>query len=277
MPLSFPFLKMHGAGNDFIVIDHRRPFLIPTLESLVARMCDRRRGVGADGVLLLERDPELDFAMHYRNADGGRAEYCGNGARCLARFAIELGIGAGGEVRFRTDAGVQSARRSVDGHGIDLHFGRIAAPSAPLALEAAGRSFTGRTITAGVPHLVISVDHVEDVPLAAWGSALRHHARFAPAGTNVDFVARTEASGHRMRTFERGVEGETLACGSGAIASAVCALTGGAISPVEVLTASGDTLTVTARAEHGEFDVRLAGPAENVFEGTWSEAATVLS
>jgi diaminopimelate epimerase len=277
MSLTVPFLKMHGAGNDFVVIDHRAGPAIADLPELVRRVCDRRRGVGADGVLLLERDAEHDFAMRYLNADGGTAEYCGNGARCLARVALDLGLGSAGEVRFRTGAGVQSARRTADGSGIDLAFGHVAAPVARRGIEASGRTFEGREVRAGVPHLVIAVDDVESVRLAEWGAALRHHATFAPAGTNVDFIAPLAPSRIAMRTYERGVEGETLACGSGAIASALCALADGAASPVTVMTAGGDALTVSGRAEGGGWDVHLAGPAEVAFSGTWTEAAAVES
>jgi diaminopimelate epimerase len=228
-------------------------------------------------VLLLERDPELDFAMSYYNADGRRAEFCGNGARCLARRALDLGLGMGGEVRFRTDTGVQSARRSQDGRGIELHFGHVGAPEPSGPLEAVGRAFRGRCVVAGVPHLVVDVERVEWVPVPEWGSALRHHARFAPAGTNVDFVARLGSARIAMRTYERGVEAETLACGSGAIASAACALADGATSPVAVVTAGGDELRVSAVREGAGWDVHLAGGAEIAFEGTWQEPARVGS
>jgi len=268
---------MHGAGNDFVVIDHRAGELDADLEGLVTRLCDRRRGVGADGVLLLERDPELDFAMRYFNADGRRAEFCGNGARCLARLALDLGLGRSGTVRFRTDAGIQSARRAADGRGIELQFGRLEAPSVPLALDAAGRSFEGRLARAGVPHLVIPVERVEWIPVAEWGSALRHHERFQPAGTNVDFVARLGPSRIAMRTYERGVEAETLACGSGAMASSLCAVAAGEKSPIAVVTAGGDELIVTLREVENGWDATLAGPAEVAFAGTWHEAAPVVS
>jgi diaminopimelate epimerase len=271
-----PFVKMHGAANDFVVVDHREPFLPEPPDALLQRLCDRRRGVGADGVLLLERDPELDFAMRYHNADGGRAGYCGNGARCLARFALERGLGRDGTVRFRSDAGVQEARRGPGG-AIELHFGRVAPPGAPEPLEAAGRTFTGRVVQVGVPHFVIGVAEVGSVPLIEWGPALRHHARFAPAGANVDFVARASAAAGpgaarvAMRTYERGVEAETLACGSGAIASALWAAGGGARSPVEILTAGGDLLVVSFEAVADGYDVRLTGPAEVAFAGTWEQ------
>jgi diaminopimelate epimerase len=274
-PVNVPFLKMHGAGNDFVVIDDRSAALGADLAGLVTRMCDRRRGVGADGMLLLQRDPELDFAMRYYNADGRPAEYCGNGARCLARLALDLGLGKGGTVRFRSDAGIQSARSCADGRGIELQFGQVVTPAAPIAVEAVGRRFEGRVVHAGVPHLVIGVERVEWIPVAEWGNALRHHASFAPAGLNVDFVARLGASRLAMRTYERGVEAETLACGSGAIASAVCALLAGERAPIAVVTAGGDELVVGARAVAVGWDVTLSGPAEVSFAGTWREAAPV--
>lgn len=271
--MGIPFLKMHGAANDFVVIDHRRPFLHEPIDTLVTRLCDRRRGVGADGVLLLESDPELDFAMRYFNSDGRPAEYCGNGARCLARLALDRGLGRNGAVRFRTAVGAQEARRAADGRGIDLHFGTVARAADPVEVTAAGRAFRGRLVRAGVPHFVVPVERVEWVPLAEWGAALRHHPRFEPAGANVDFVARLGAGRWAMRTYERGVEAETLACGSGAIATALAGAAEGDATPARIVTAGGDELTVSFRAAEGGWDVRLAGPAEVAFEGEWMEPA----
>jgi diaminopimelate epimerase len=268
------FLKMHGAANDFVVIDHREPFLPEGLESLVQRLCDRRRGVGADGLLLVERDPELDFAMRYFNSDGRPADFCGNGARCVARFALDSGLGGRGEVRFRTAVGPMRARAATEG-GIELAFGHVDAPGAPLAVEAAGRSFSGRLVRAGVPHFVTEVERVEWVPVAEWGAALRHHPRFEPAGANVDFIARLGPGRIAMRTYERGVEAETMACGSGAIASALSAIAAGERAPVRVLTAGGDELVVGSRPEPGGHDVTLTGPAEVAFRGEWTEPAGV--
>jgi diaminopimelate epimerase len=271
--VDFPFLKMHGAANDFVVVDHRRPFLEEPLDSLVRRLCDRRRGVGADGLLLLDPDPELDFAMRYFNSDGGAADYCGNGARCLARLALDLGLGRGGEVRFRTAAGPQSARRTTA--GVEVKFGRVAAPARGEGLAAAGRSFEGWRVTAGVPHFVVEVPRVADVPLDAWGAALRAHPTFGAAGTNVDFLEPRDGARIAMRTFERGVEGETLACGSGAIACGLARAAAGAASPVTVETAGGDTLRVRWMESGGEYDVWLEGPAEIAFTGRWPLASGV--
>jgi diaminopimelate epimerase len=139
-------------------------------------------------VLLLERDPDQHFAMRYYNADGGIAEFCGNGARCIARFALDLGLGEAGEVRFRTDAGIKRARAFADGR-IGLWFGEVDAGES-LVLEAAGRSFAGRRVGAGVPHLVIPVQRVADIPFAQWARPLRSHPKLGPAGANVDFVER---------------------------------------------------------------------------------------
>ncbi len=262
---------MHGAANDFVVIDHRENFLPVELEALVRRLCDRRRGVGADGVLLLERDGELDFAMRYFNADGRRAEFCGNGARCLARLALDLGLGCGGRVRFRTDAGIKAARRAGEANGIELEFGRVEPAGERLTLEAVGRAFEGLLLVPGVPHFVVPVERVEWVPVAEWGAALRHHPRLGPNGANVDFVARLDPGRIAMRTYERGVEAETLACGSGAIASALWAAGQGQRAPVRVVTAGGDELQVTFRETARGHEASLCGPAEVAYAGVWTE------
>ena len=275
--MTIPFLKMHGAANDFVVVDHRVPFLPapgPELETLLRRLCDRRRGVGADGVLLMEREPGQDFAMRYFNADGRPAEFCGNGARCVARLALDLGLGSGGEVRFATAAGPMGARRSGDGRGIELRFGLVDGWGPVETFRAAGRSFVGRRIRAGVPHVVVPVERVESVPVSDWGAALRNHEAFGPAGTNVDFVTRLGPGRVAMRTFERGVEAETLACGSGAMATALWAVAEGEVSPIAVMTAGGDELRVDLKADGARWDVHLTGPAEVAYTGEWGGPVT---
>jgi len=263
------FRKMHGAGNDFVVVDHREPFLPHERRALFARWCDRRRGIGADGVLLLERDPDQHFAMRYYNADGGIAEFCGNGARCIARFALDLGLGEAGEVRFRTDVGIKRARAFADGR-IGLWFGEVDAGES-LVLEAAGRSFAGRRVGTGVPHLVIPVQRVADIPFAQWARPLRSHPKLGPAGANVDFVERLGDGRVAMRTWERGVEGETLACGSGAMASALWAVLEGDRPPVTIRTAGGEDLVVDFIDGPQGREATLTGPAETVYEGEWRE------
>jgi len=282
--MTIRFLKMQGAANDFVVVDHRLPFL-PAEEArlvpLIRRLCDRRRGVGADGLLLLEREAGGDFAMRYFNADGHPADFCGNGARCLARLALDLGLGSAGEVRFATAAGLQRARFSADGRAIELLFGTVDGAGPVETVTALERTFSGRRALTGVPHFVVPVTRVDPVPVAAWGAALRHHPAFGAGGTNVDFVARLGPARVAMRTYERGVEGETLACGSGAMASALWAVAEGDRPPITVVTAGGDPLTVgliaVAGAAGPRWDVRLTGPAEVAYrgewQGEWSEAA----
>jgi diaminopimelate epimerase len=278
--MTIPFVKMHGAANDFVVIDPRAPFL-PSADAaraaLVQRLCDRRRGVGADGVLLLERDREQDYAMRYFNADGGAADFCGNGARCLARFALDLGLGARGEVRFTTPAGVMRARRAGEDGAIEVSVGLIDAAGPVETVVAAGREFAGRSIRAGVPHFVVPTERVEWVPLAEWGAALRHHPRFEPEGTNVDFVARLAPGRVAMRTYERGVEAETLACGSGAIASALWAVVEGERAPIAVLTAGGDELQVGLTPQGARWEATLRGPATVAYRGEWTEPVGATS
>jgi diaminopimelate epimerase len=261
---------MHGAANDFVVIDHRDLSLGEPSPGWLAQLCDRRRGIGADGVLMLEPHPTLDFAMRYWNSDGQPAEFCGNGARCIARFALDLGLGSDGAVRFATAVGGKHARRLADGR-IALAFGRIERASEPLTLEACGRRFTGRFVRAGVPHFVVRVDDLAGAPLAEWGAALRRHPHFGAEGANIDLVMPSGDILH-MRTFERGVEGETLACGSGAMASALWWAAEGHPSPVRVRTAGGDVLGVEFTAIGDAWDVTLTGPAEVAFEGVWTRS-----
>lgn len=267
--MTIPFVKMQGAGNDFVVIDHRSPFLPEPHGPWVARMCDRRRGVGADGVLLLESDTAHDFAMTYYNADGGAADFCGNGARCLARLALDLGLGGRGEIAFRTAAGAMRARRA--GSDIRVDVGPVEPAGPEEEVEAVGERFRGRRVAPGVPHFVTWRARVDDVPVAEWGRALRRHDRFVPQGANVDFASRVGAWEIAMRTYERGVEGETLACGSGAIACALAAAAEGAESPQRVRTRGGDALVVDWTRENGRWRVALSGPTMVSFTGVWEE------
>lgn len=265
--MTIPFVKMHGAGNDFVVVDHREPFLPADSGALFAAMCDRRRGVGADGVLLLERSERADFAMRYFNSDGGHADFCGNGARCIARFALQVGLGASGSVSFETAVGDKSARLLPDGR-IELAFGAVDAAE-PRKVNACGRDFTGRFVVTGVPHFVVGVPDVAGVEFAAWSPALRAHSGFGAAGANVDWASSLADGRVAMRTWERGVEGETLACGSGAIATALWAVAEGASSPVTVRTAGGDDLVVAFTETPQGRLATLTGPAVVVYGGAW--------
>ena len=267
------FTKMSGNGNDFILIDNRRPILDEhLLPALVTGICRRRFSVGADGVILIEPSAVADFRWRFYNADGSRGEMCGNGARCAARFAVMNGISKP-EVRFETDAGLIQAR-------VDGARARVSMPDPgelrleqPLALAAGVIRVS--TVNTGVPHAVVRVPDLDAVDVVAVGREIRSHPEFAPAGTNANFLCADGAGGLFLRTYERGVEDETLACGTGAVAGAlVAAETLGMASPVRVRTRSGEELIVHFRRRDGRFgEIAQEGGARVVFTGNLCEEA----
>jgi len=266
MRQRLPFVKMHGAGNDFVMVDHTVIQGAVLDRARIARVCDRRKGVGADGLIIIGpgKSPGTAFRMTYFNADGGEAEMCGNGARCSVGFAHQLGL-VQDICLFDSKAGVlQGVWHGPEDIEITL------TPWSDLALDLEvedSRWPAHHFCNTGVPHLVIPVDDVETVPVADQGSRLRHLPQFEPRGTNVNWVARQGDDGpFLMRTYERGVEAETLACGTGASAVAVvlCRL-GMANSPVTLRTRGGDLLSVSVDFEKGTLTLR--GPAVTSFQG----------
>lgn len=261
------FTKMNGAGNDFILFDNRSGD-IHLDGSQIARLCDRHRGVGADGILLLENTTNrADFRMRYFNADGGEAEMCGNGARCFARFANKVAA-AQRKISFQTQAGVISAE--LKGDLVTLQLTEPTDVRLNVTIPVADEAKTVHFINSGVPHVVIPVGKIDDVDVQREGAAIRHHKMFSPNGTNVDFIEKRGPNKIAIRTYERGVEDETLACGTGIIASAlIFSMTNKASSPVTVVARGGDELQVGFETIDGTFrNVTLTGPAEFVFEGT---------
>lgn len=258
---------MNGAGNDFVMLDNREGKLALT-DHQIARLCDRHRGVGADGLLLVEKaESKADFRMRYYNADGREAEMCGNGARCFARFVDKISSAKRPSVDFETPAGTISA--TLSGEQVSLGMSQPGAFADGVELDAAGENLTVYAINTGVPHAVVLVEDLDGTDVHRLGAALRHHHHFQPRGTNVNFVRQLGPQDLAIRTYERGVEAETLACGTGVVASALtlAALTG-AESPVRVLVKGGDTLTVDfLRSGDGFSHVVLTGPADFVFEG----------
>jgi diaminopimelate epimerase len=260
------FTKMNGAGNDFVMVDNRDGKLALS-KAQIAHLCDRHRGVGADGLLAVELPQNgADFRMRYYNADGGEAEMCGNGARCFARFAQKVS-GKQGKLSFETMAGVITAKFLDDLVEVQM--------SAPHSLRLGEKLHVGgeilfvHSLNTGVPHAVVFVDDLENTDVRHLGRALRYHEHFAPKGTNANFVHQRATDTIAIRTYERGVEDETLACGTGMVA---CALIfherTGAASPVEVQVRGGETLRIgfTKTAE-GYTNVTLTGPADFVFDG----------
>ena len=261
------FTKMNGAGNDFVMLDNRAGEL-QLDRAQIARLCDRHRGIGADGVLLIEPPTNgADFRMRYYNADGGEAEMCGNGARCFARYAERV-AGARENVSFETPAGVIAAK--LNGDRVTLRMSDPKDFEANVEVFVLGAHVSGSYVDSGVPHMVVPVPVIDDVDVRQLGSALRHHERFAPRGANVNFLEQRGAKEIAIRTYERGVEDETLACGTGVVASAlVFAAAGDIAGPIQVLVRGGDQMSVDFQRDGKRFtDVRLSGPADFVFDGT---------
>ena len=261
------FTKMNGAGNDFVLIDNRAGD-IRLNRSQIAHLCDRHRGIGADGILLLEKAANrADFRMRYFNADGGEAEMCGNGARCFARFANRI-AGAEGAISFETPAGVISA--TLIGDLVTLKMTEPADLRLNIPLRVGTEDRAIHFINSGVPHVVIPVSQVDEVDVQREGAAIRHHQMFSPKGANVNFIQKRGANKIAVRTYERGVEGETLACGTGVVASAlIFAATESVDGPIGVLVRGGNELQVDFERSGEQFkNVTLTGPAEFVFEGT---------
>ena len=263
------FSKMSGAGNDFIVIDNRELKLDGDLSGMIRNLCARRTAVGADGLILLNKaaEADLDFRMRYFNADGGEAEMCGNGGRCVALFAFLLGA-AGREMTFGTGAGTYRAEILDSGMvRLDMTAPKDIEPSLSLELK------DGKTAAAfantGVPHVVLEVPDLETVPVVNRGREIRNHGRFQPAGTNVNFVHVSDRDSMEVRTYERGVEDETLACGTGVTAAAILLHLHDKINlPVQVRTRGGDVLIVYGNKTGDTVTaVQLEGPAVLTYKG----------
>ncbi len=267
-----PFFKMHGGGNDFILIDHReRCFPRPEQPRLARRLCAPKVGLGADGLILIEEGEQADLAWRFYNADGSEAEMCGNGARCAARFAVLNGM-TGPSLSIETLAGIihcevhdRVARVLMTDVGdVRLHL--------EIPLEEV--TLLGHFMRVGVPHVVVPVDDLKEVPVTAWGRAVRFHPLFQPAGANVNFITVQNPHDLAVRTYERGVEDETLACGTGSVAAALVAARLGLVrSPVLVHTRGGEVLTVTFNLQgNTPTDVFLEGEALVVCQGVlWLE------
>jgi diaminopimelate epimerase len=261
------FTKMNGAGNDFVMIDNRAGDVRLQPEQIV-RICDRHRGVGADGILLLEKGSNgADFRMRYYNRDGGEAEMCGNGARCFARFANKV-AGAPERISFQTPAGLIGAR--LHGDLVTLNMSDPTDLRLNLRLQIDGEDAVVHYINSGVPHVVVPVARLDVVHVFTQGAAIRRHKKFSPQGANVNFIEKRGAQKILVRTYERGVEDETLACGTGVVASAlIFAVSEKVDGPVSVTVRSGSELSVDFKRAGNQFrNVTLTGPAEFAFEGT---------
>jgi diaminopimelate epimerase len=266
---SLQFFKMSASGNDFIVIDNRMGVvdsLFPDVTGFVQKVCRRRHSVGADGLILIEKSDSLDFVWRFYNADGSEAEMCGNGGRCAARFAFINGI-AGERMSFGTLAGIMRANVDVSGK-VKLQLSRPSGLKLDYSIALADKEIFVSSVDTGVPHAILLTDHVDRAPVEELGRPIRYHKAF-PKGTNVDFVEIVDKDNVKIRTYERGVEGETYACGTGAVAVGVIlkekGLTG---EVVNIWTRGGEPLRVYVNDE-----VYLEGSARVIYEGKlWVEA-----
>lgn len=262
------FWKMNGAGSDFVVVDNRDQ-THNLSGAQIAKLCNRQRGIGSDGFLAVEPAANgADFRMRYYNADGGEAEMSGNGARCFARFVNKLSGGDLEKVSFETPAGVISA--DFYGDKVRINLSQPFDLCLDTELDVGVRKMTVHRVNTGVPHVVVVVDELEAVAIRELGPSIRFHEHFAPAGSNVNFL-QVDADGDiSIRTYERGVEDETLACGTGMVACAIIhhELTGAA-PPIGVNVGGGDRLEVSFEKDpEGTYqEVTLLGPADFTFEG----------
>lgn len=268
------FAKMSGAGNDFIVFDNRDNALSPTPE-WIAKICRRGLSVGADGVMLLQSAATGAFAMRYFNADGSEAAMCGNGGRCMARFAALLGVIPEHQEICFVSAG-RTYTASVAGTQVRLGLNPPQEFKTGIRLELSKGEATVSFTDTGVPHAVVFLDSVADLaaaPVASLGREIRHHGRFKPHGTNANFAVIEDQHHMRVRTYERGVEDETLACGTGVAAAVLLAANQNRVSsPVQVMTMGKSILTMEFDHSQGRFTrVVQQGEARLIYWGELSD------
>lgn len=264
---EIPFYKMVATGNDFVVIDNRQG-IIKASRHFARAICDRRRGVGADGLLLLESSKKGDYKMRIVNADGSEAEACGNGFRCAALLAHEK-LGFPRRQRFESLAGIIDAEVKGSRIRVRLTDPKEFRDKEKLALN--GRDLHYYFIRIGVPHVVVFVEGLSKLPVFEIGREIRFHPQFQPQGTNVNFVEIKDSGSIAVETYERGVEENTLACGTGATASAIVSAKAGYVDPpVSVRTRGGEILTIDFKKKDNRVrDVYLEGESRFVFEGIW--------
>ena len=266
--MSIAFTKMSGSGNDFVVIDNRNPVMDESAKKdFVVKVCAIKTSVGADGVIFIENSERADFKWDFFNADGSHAEMCGNGGRCAARFAVENNI-AMANLTFETLAGIISAE--VKGDVVKIKLTPPQNLREDVCLGFQGTNYLLDSINTGVPHAIVYSGDVEKEDVMRVGQGIRFHDEFSPQGTNVDFVEKKNEHFLKVRTYERGIEGETLACGTGAVASALLLANKKEVeSPVEVETRGGEILKVYFEQSNGSIqDVYLEGSTRVAFVGT---------
>ena len=260
------FSKYSGSGNDFILVDNREQLFPHENKGQIVRLCHRKHGIGADGLILLEHSSKADYKMRIFNADGGEAELCGNGIRCLFLFLNDLGL-PNLNYKIETMESVITGKNNKDFIDISMPEPHDVRPNISLNID--NIPLVLHHINTGVPHAVIFVDDLESDHWMKLAPQIRHHAIFAPHGTNVNFIKIDPSGVVNIRTYERGVEGETLACGTGAIAAALTASTLYCVkSPVKVKPRSNESLKIGFKLVNDKPEqVTMSGPANFIFKG----------
>lgn len=265
------FTKMVGSGNDFVVIDATKPqsFKAAKLSSLARSMCNRKYGAGADGLLLLEKSRPADVKMRIFNADGSEAEMCGNGARCAALYYSLMASSGSSSLCIETKAGIIESK--VSGDNIKIRLTEPKGIKLDVPIKVGPRTIKVNFINTGVPHVVVFTEGLDKIDVAGIAPLIRYHKRFAPKGTNVNFIEALSGNSFKIRTYERGVEDETLACGTGTVASSlVFSLKTGINEAVTARTKSGETLKVYYDKSGCSFrNVWLEGKARVVYKGEY--------
>jgi diaminopimelate epimerase len=278
---NLSFTKMSGAGNDFIVIDKNKFPGFAVNPSLIRKLCDRRNGIGADGLITIEKKPEFDFEMAYYNADGSTGSLCGNGARCAIKFALLNGLINGSVTDFICE-GVEYSGAVLNEDLIQFNLNKPSKIDLNVLINVDNTEIKLSSINTGSPHAVIYINDFSQIPeeseklltklntfpVVELGRKIRNHEHFAPAGTNVNFLM-IHNNQIYIRTYERGVEDETLACGTGSVAAAVISnLKFGLQPPIKLISKSGEELSVNFNYRDSEFtDISLTGPAKIIFTG----------
>lgn len=259
------FYKITGSGNDFVIVNNLAG-RIPNRKKLAVAMCRQKYGVGADGLLLLEKSKIADYRMRIFNPDGSEALMCGNGLRCIVRYIREIRLTGKDTIAIETGSGVYKTIVRKENIAVEMFI--KSAPELYLPLKVDGKRLTVHFVDTGVPHAVIVAPSVEKVQVAKLGPAIRYHERFAPGGTNVDWIEFSSMHRCKIRTYERGVEGETLSCGTGTVACVVCGVLLGKLrSPVEVEAKSGEILKVSVSPDLRR--IMLEGKTSVIFRGLW--------
>ena len=269
--IKIKFTKMVASGNDFVVVESLPKGLL--IKKLAKEICDRKYGVGADGLLVLSKAGLNTIRMRIFNSDGSEAQMCGNGARCVALYSVrgqKIEDRKQKKIKIKTMAGIIEAEVNNDTVKIKLTEPKDLKLDIPLKVS--GRDLSVNFINTGVPHTVIFVEGIDKIKVKNIGEEIRRHKRFAPAGTNVDFVEILSGDQAKIRTYERGVEDETLACGTGSAAAAlIFALKTGALNKISMFTKSGEVLKVYFKKEGERLqDVWLEGKAKIVYGGEYS-------